>query len=134
MIELCYGLVEDVKNKPLSVKVRLPDYDNLITPWLSVLTPRSLGSKHYDPPVKDEQVACLMDNHFESGLCLGSVYSDEDLEPAEGDVYAREFSDGTRISYNPSESLLTVASVKKVIVTAVEELDLVSAMVRIRKA
>jgi phage baseplate assembly protein V len=101
MTQLCYGIVSEVRNKPLRVKATLPDYDNMTTPWMLVLQPRTRGTRHYDPPVKDEEVACLMLDNFETGLCLGSVYNDEDLEPVEGKQFYREFSDGTVLAYNP---------------------------------
>lgn len=118
MTQLCYGIVTEVKNKPLRVKAVLPEYDDMITPWMLVLQPRTLGTRHYDPPVKDEQVACLMLDDFETGLCLGSVYSDADLEPVEGEQFYREFSDGTVLSYNPETHELQIENVVNINVKA----------------
>ena len=118
MTQLCYGIVTEVRNKPLRVKAILTDYDNMTTPWMLVLQPRTRGTHHYDPPVKDEQVACLMMDDFETGLCLGSVYSDEDLEPIEGEQFYREFSDGTVLAYNPDTHELKIENVVSIKVKA----------------
>lgn len=116
MTEVVYGLVENIEYKPLRIQAKLPDMDDILSPWALVLTARSQTAKTYDPPVKGEQVAILLYDDGESALCLGSVLSDVDNSPADKHQFSKVFDDGTRIDYDSDSHELTVTAVDKVTV------------------
>lgn len=82
MTHLRFGIVQDVdKGK---VKVRFEE-DDLVSDWLPVSVPQTKSAKIYHKPVVGEHVYCIMDEHMEYGVVGGSVYSDRDAEPNNGD-------------------------------------------------
>lgn len=116
MCQLKYGFVTDAKVG--FVKVRFPSADDLPSPWL----PLTLSGTHDDQEAatlgKDTLVACLMDEHADSGVCLGAIYSDKDTPPSsDTGVWMKKFSDGTTLSYDKGKQKLTVSSVGSVEVT-----------------
>lgn len=125
-ISLEYGEVVAVRNRPLRVRATIPGMDNMLTPWMLVIQPRTKGTRHYDPPAEGEQVACLLMDNFETGLCLGSVYSDADEEPVSGARFLREFSDGTVIGYNPATHELTLEAKGDIRLTSTSKISLIA--------
>lgn len=111
MTEVVYGLVENIEYQPLRIQAKLPDMDDMLSPWALVLTARSQTAKHYDPPVKGEQVAILLYDDGESAVCLGSVMSDVDNSPAGDHRFVKKFDDGTTITYDSNANLLNVTAV-----------------------
>lgn len=117
MTEVVYGMVENIEYKPLRIQAKLPDMDDILSPWALVLTARSQTAKTFDPPVKGEQVAILLYDDGESALCLGSVLNDVDNSPADKHQYSKVFDDGTRIDYDSDQHLLNITAVGEVTVT-----------------
>ena len=117
MTEVVYGMVENIEYKPLRIQAKLPDMDDILSPWALVLTARSQTAKTFDPPVKGEQVAILLYDDGESALCLGSVLSDVDNSPADKHQFSKVFDDGTRIDYDSDNHHLTVTAVGDVTVS-----------------
>lgn len=116
MTEVVYGMVESIEYQPLRIQAKLPDMDNMLSPWAMVLTARSQTAKTFDPPVKGEQVAILLYDDGESALCLGSVLNDVDNSPADKHQFSKVFDDGTRIDYDSDSHELTVTAIDKVTV------------------
>ena len=107
-MELVFGLVETIEYAPLRIQAILPDKDNMLSPFALVITPRSQTAKHFDPPVKGEQVALLLIDDGETAICLGSVFSDVDSSPADRHQFAKIFDDGTELTYDNDSRTLTV--------------------------
>lgn len=107
-MELVFGLVETIEYAPLRIQAILPDKDNMLSPFALVITPRSQTAKHFDPPVKGEQVALLLIDDGETAICLGSVFSDVDSSPANRHQFAKIFDDGTELTYDNDSRTLTV--------------------------
>lgn len=107
-MELVFGLVKTIEYAPLRIQAVLPDKDDMLSPFALVITPRSQNAKHFDPPVKGEQVAILLTDDGETAICLGSVFSDVDNAPADRHQFAKVFDDGTQITYDNNSHTLTV--------------------------
>lgn len=109
-MELVFGMVHHIEYAPLRIQAILPDKDDMLSPFALVITPRSQTAKHFDPPVKGEQVAILLTDDGETALCLGSVFSDVDNTQADRHQFAKVFDDGTQITYDNDSHTLTVNS------------------------
>ena len=103
------GVVIERDATTMKVRVLFADRDGLVSDWLSVLQQKTKGDRSVWLPDLDSQVVCLMDEHYDAGIVLGCVYSDEDPPPVtDPDVFHQEFSDGTVIQYNRSSHILHV--------------------------
>jgi len=104
---LKYGLVTEYKDG--KAKVRFPD-DEIVTDWLAIIYPFTQENKKFHPLTTNEQVACMMDENAETGIILGSIYSDSDAIPSEtgANEIGVKFKDGVVISYNTSTHKLKI--------------------------
>jgi phage baseplate assembly protein V len=108
---LKYGFVEEIGTGENlgQVRVRFPEDDDLVSNWLQVLCHWTKTKQAWNPPAKQEQVACLVDAHAESGVVLGAVYSELDKSPeASEKVASFTFVDGTTIRYNQETKEVSV--------------------------
>lgn len=104
------GIVEAVDAATVRVRVRFPDADNMVSWWLEVLQPRTLGDRSYWMPEAGEAVAVLMDERDEAGLVLGSIYSTTDPPPvASADKRHTVHKDGAVFEYDRATHTVTVA-------------------------
>lgn len=95
------GIVVARDIKKHLVRVQFPDRDNIISAWLPVGVKGSLDDYEYWLPAMNSQVACLMDEHYEFGVVVCAIYSDNDLPPVTGDnIFYKRFKDGTFIQYD----------------------------------
>jgi len=98
---LKFGTVAAVDEKTMTVRVRLPELDNLRTAWLPVLTRKSKRDKDYWLPDLGEHVAVLLDARGEDGVVLGAIFSEADEVPvASRDKWQRRFADGALVEYD----------------------------------
>jgi phage baseplate assembly protein V len=103
------GIVKQVDAAQAKVKVLLPDEDGLMTDWLPVLVPGTLGLKVYRLPRKESQVVVLLDECGEDGAVLGCLYSKADPAPANAaQLVYMELEDGTKIQVDPVAKLVKV--------------------------
>lgn len=95
------GIVEKTDAQTARIKVRFPDMDNIISDWLPVIMPCAYQDRFYSLPLEKAQVVCIMDENFEEGYVLGSIYSEADPTPISdlNKVYM-EFKDGSKIFYD----------------------------------
>ena len=101
------------------VKVRLPEYDDLITDWLPVVQHLTLGARTWAVPRVDTQVIVLPGLGTEDAVVLGAIYSQEDPPSFEDSaVIGMTADDGVCISYDPGASKLTIESPKLIKITA----------------
>lgn len=95
------GIVQEQDVGRARVRVVFPDYDQMISWWLFVVTPKTQSDKAYWMPDIGEQVVCLMDAHDEDGAVLGAIYSDVDTSPVQScDKWHVTMQDGAQFEYD----------------------------------
>ena len=77
------GIVVELDVQRHRVRVRFPDRGDLLSPWLEVI----VQPYQYGLPAEGAQMACLLDEHSESGCVVGVVYSEADPAPPGSDVH-----------------------------------------------
>lgn len=75
---LKFGIVTKVDPKTAQARVRFSEDDHQSF-WLPILQSKTMKDKFYALPDAGEQVACLMDENWEDGVILGTIYSAEDV-------------------------------------------------------
>ena len=126
------GIVYDIDNDNHTARVIFPDMDNLPSGWLQVGVPFAKAGKSNNMPKKDEQVLCLMDESFEDGYIIGSLYSEEDMTPlASEDIFLHKFDDGTIIQYDTEQHILTANVLGSINVTAEDVISLTAPTIQI---
>jgi phage baseplate assembly protein V len=114
------GIVAEI-GENATVKVRLPEYDDLITDWLPVAQSLTLGAKCYSVPRVDTQVIVLPGQGIEDAVVIGAIYSKPDPAPFEdAAIIGLVADDGVEISYDPGKSQLTIKSPKKIDIIATD--------------
>lgn len=78
----------------MRARVQFPE-DDIVSDWLSVLTPGSGGNKYVRTLTTNEHVVVWIDRHADEGVVLGSIYDDNNQPP--GDEGAT-FADGMTIT------------------------------------
>ena len=112
-------------------RVRFPDKGNVVSGWLPVIVPNTKKNKDEYHLDVDEHVYCvMMGNGLEAGAVLGSIYDDANKPPVgDQDIRVTTFEDGTRISYDRKNKLLTVNAVGDIRVIAGGNIDVDGAMI-----
>ena len=106
-MSLRFGFVEEVA-KPL-VKVNFPGADGDMPLWLQLLAQWTEDDQDWNPPAKGEHVACLLDENAESGVIMGSPWSDLKAPPSDSlSVWMKRFKDGTTLTYDKDAKKLSV--------------------------
>jgi len=117
---LLKGIVSEVGAEG-RIKVRLPEYDDLITNWVPVLQTLTLGARTWSVPRKDTQVVMLCGHGMEDAVVIGSLYSKPDPAPfKDAKVIGMVADDGVTISYDPSASLLKIQSPREINIIATQ--------------
>ncbi|MDK9603499.1 phage baseplate assembly protein V [Lelliottia wanjuensis] len=103
------GIISDIDEVKVRVRVTLPECDDLRTHWLPILQRNTQNNKDYWLPDIGEQVEVLLDENGEDGVVLGAVYSSVDTPPvtSKNKRYVR-FSDGAALEYDRKQHLLTL--------------------------
>jgi phage baseplate assembly protein V len=95
------GIVQEQDTLRAKVRVLFPDYDEVISWWLSVVFFKTQNDKAYWIPDIGEQVVCLMDLRDEAGAVLGAIYSEVDVPPVNSaNKFHLAFQDGTSFDYD----------------------------------
>lgn len=111
------GLVYE--SKPGHARVQFPDLDGMVSGWLPMIVKKSLKDKECLTLDIGEQVACVLDEYFESGCVIGAVYSDEDVPPVtSADKYHFAFFDGGSFEYDRNSGKLTIVTTGDAYVSA----------------
>lgn len=110
-----FGFISALQPDTGKARVRFPE-DGIVSDWLPLIQPKTKGDKYYYMPDEGEHVACMMDEHLESGVILGAIYSKANTPGAHQgkDIFSIEFSDGTFIKYDRGEGKLTLNCVGKI--------------------
>jgi phage baseplate assembly protein V len=102
------GLVAEAK--PGFARVRFPDLDDLVSDWLPVAHGATLGNRQVSTLDVNSQVGCLLDDHFETGMVVGAIYSDVDAPPTtSGDETAYHFGQADKMVYDREAQVLTIS-------------------------
>lgn len=126
-----FGYVSDYDAKTHMARVRFPDKDNMVSGWLPVIVPNTKKNKdEYHLDVNEHVFCMMMGNGMEAGAVLGAVYDDTNKPPVgDADVRVTTFEDGTRISYDRKNSLLTVNAVGNIRIIAGGDIDVDGSMI-----
>lgn len=100
------GIVVDGRGS--QVKVQFDDSDGVISPWLDVAQPSTIGKQAYRRFKKGEMVRCYLDRKGESGEALYAIYNDQNPAPADSDDIAHYvMPDGSVIVWEPGKVTAT---------------------------
>lgn len=128
------GIISDIDETSVRVRVTLPECDNLKSNWLAVLQRNSQDNKDYWLPDIGEQVEVLLDDNGEDGVVLGAVYSTVDTAPvASRDKRYVQFSDGAAFEYDRSTHQLTInGGIEKIVIEVIDHTNLTSPNVEVK--
>lgn len=103
---LRYGLISDIDPAKGLARVNFND-DGIVSDWLPILVPKAMEDSFSFFPDINEHVACLMDEHSENGVVMGSLYNTQSA-PNGGnkDKFRIRFKDGTVLEYDRAGSKL----------------------------
>lgn len=112
------GIVNQVDAQTCSAIVEFEDQDNVITSKLPILVRGSAKNKDYWLPAENEIVLCIfLPIGLADGFILGSFYNDEDTPPTtNANISMKQFSDGTKISYDVVKKILSIDAVGDIII------------------
>jgi len=127
------GIISDIDEATVRVRVTLPECDNLKSNWLPILHRNSQDNKDYWLPDPGEQVEVLLDSNGEDGVVLGAVYSTVDTPPlASRDKRYVQFSDGAAFEYDRKLHQLTInGGIEKIVIEVKDSTSLTSPLVEV---
>ena len=100
-----------VAGRGSQVKVRFDESDGVISPWLDVAQPSTIGKQSYRRFKKGELVRCYLDRKGESGEALYAIYNEENPAPADSDDVIHEvMPDGSTFEWRPGSITVNHAS------------------------
>ncbi len=120
--------VTEVDEKTGTVRVELPDGENLVTMPARVSQRRTLKDKSQElPDVGEQVITAFLGQGFEQAVVIGAVFSDPDASPGRpAHVYHTVFEDGTELEYDRKEHKLTANVKGRVDVEATEDVNVKS--------
>lgn len=116
-MKLRFGRIDEVDNSKGLFRVRFEE-DGIVSPWMSGIVPNSKSTKFALPYEKDEHVVCSMDDHCDTGVILGALYSKAAQPTITGGKYGVEFSDGSKVEFDPASGKLTIEAQGEVNISA----------------
>ena len=100
-----------VAGRGSQVKVRFDESDGVISPWIDVAQPSTIGKRSYRRFKKGELVRCYLDRKGESGEALYAIYNEENPAPADSDDVIHEvMPDGSTFVWQLGSITVTHAS------------------------
>jgi phage baseplate assembly protein V len=126
-----FGEVTEVDEKTGTVRVKLPDAENLVTMPLRVSQRRTLKDQSQELPDVNEHVICAFTGQgLEQGAVIGAVYSQKDQSPGRpARNFYLKFNDGTEIEYDPEGHQMTARVKGSADVEADKDINVKSATV-----
>jgi phage baseplate assembly protein V len=111
-----YGNISEVDPSKGRARVHFQE-DDIVSDWLPISMPTTLGNKFEFWPEVNMFVWCVMDENAEDGVIGGALYDDGNTPPVgEQDKSVITFKDGTKVVYDRANSELTIECVGAVIV------------------
>ena len=131
-MHLKQGTVQIINSKDCTAKVVLPDLDNMLSPWLQIVYDLSFGDMDYHMPKIGTQVACILDDNFESGVIIGATYSKKNLPPASTEnKFIKQFEDCTIVEYDKNLKTLTLSSAGNINLISADMLNITAPIINI---
>lgn len=122
-----YGKVSFVDYKKGTARVVFEDRDDSVSPELPVMQKNTLNNKFYWMPEVDETAICLyLANGQETGVIIGTIYSEVDRPPTEKKEDGVWFEDGTFVKYEHETKTLSINCAGKIEIHADEEITITS--------
>lgn len=102
------GIISEFDAKTMRARVSFEE-DNIVSNWLPISVDYSLKNTDEFPVEVNTPVWCLMDKNSNDGI-IGGAYYNNDVKPVKQNenYFYKEFSDGTKITYDLSNSKLTL--------------------------
>jgi phage baseplate assembly protein V len=116
---LKYGIISEVDAPKGRARVNFQE-DEIVSDWLPISVPGSLGNRYEFWPEVNMHVWCIMDDNSENGVIGGALYDDGNT-PEVGDVNKSvvKFKDGTTVTYDTDASTLVIECVGDVTIQCV---------------
>jgi len=123
-----HGIISD--SKPGFARVIFPADDNMVSDWLPICYPFTMGDQACWIIKVNSLVSCLMDQRCEEGVILGAIYNQEDPVPTEASSTNAifKFEDGSIISYDKSSHELLADIKGKITAKATGNIKVESSM------
>lgn len=123
-----YGKVSSVNHKKCTARVVFEDRDDSVSPELPVMQKNTLSDKFYWMPEVDEIAVCLYsaNDGQESGVIIGTIYSEVDHPPTDKKEDGVWFKDGTFVKYEHETKTLSINCAGKLTIHADEEITITS--------
>lgn len=104
------GIISEFDAKTMRARVSFEE-NNIVSNWLPITVQYSLKNTDEFPIEVNTPVWCIMHDNLNDGV-IGGAYYNEDVQPIEKNenLFYREFSDGTKITYDLTSSKLTIES------------------------
>lgn len=105
---LRFGKVTEIDHTKGKVRVSFEE-DGIVSDWIPMAGSGSSRGKTYASLYKDDHVACVMDEHCEAGVVLGTVY-DQSQSPVDGveGGYNLTMDNGDQFKYDANTQKLTL--------------------------
>jgi phage baseplate assembly protein V len=114
-----YGNISEVDAAKGRARVHFVE-DDIVSDWLPVSVPTSLGNQYEFWPEVNMFVWCAMDENSESGVVGGALYDDGNTPPVgDPDKTVVTFKDGTTVTYDRSANELVIDCVGDVTIKCV---------------
>lgn len=128
------GIISDIDEVKVCVRVMLPECDDLRTNWLPILQRNTQDNKDYWLPDVGEQVVVLLDDNGEDGVVLGAVYSSIDIPPVTNkDKRYVRFADAASFEYDRKTHRLTInGGIETIVIEAKASIDITTPQVTIK--
>ena len=91
-----YGTIQAVNTINYTATVKLPEYEDIITGYLPILTPLSFKNKEVHIPAVGTPVFCIfLDDKTEKGVIIGCHFSEKNPSESEEGTYFLNFQNST---------------------------------------
>lgn len=112
-----FGYISEMNLDKGLARVTFRD-DGIVSPWLSIAVPNSKDTKFSLPMAVNEHVYCILDENGDTGVVAGAIYSKASQPAITGGKVGVQFSDGSRVEFDPESGKLVVATEGDVEITA----------------
>jgi phage baseplate assembly protein gpV len=117
---LKFGIITKIDPITARARVKFAEDDHQSF-WLPILQAKTMNDKFYVLPDIGEQAACLMDENFEDGVVLGTIYSSEDIPKNQTtNEIALNLENGSFANIDKENDVLTLAFSKVKIIGDIE--------------
>lgn len=101
------GIISEVDG--YKAKIKVAEFDDMETEYLSVLQMFTVGNKSGFKPEIGAMVAAVVNDDMSSGAIIGQIYNDIDTPPENsGDAEFIYFADGCGISHIPGTEMFFI--------------------------